>query len=70
MTARAWPSRVAIVGAGTIGVGISHVFAASGITTVLVDATPELSQAQAEKPIDRRDRAYVAPARLRREVEA
>ena len=41
----AWPSRVAVVGAGTMGVGISHVFATNGIATVLVDATPQLSQA-------------------------
>ena len=35
-----WPSRVAIVGAGTMGVGISHVFALSGVPTVLIDSTP------------------------------
>ena len=52
MTARAWPSRVAIVGAGTMGIGISHVFAASGITTVLVDATPELSAAARERSVE------------------
>ena len=43
--ASGWPSRVAVVGAGTMGVGISQVFAASGIQTVLVDATAELSEA-------------------------
>lgn len=36
---RAWPSQVAIVGAGTMGIGISHVFALSGVPTVLIDAT-------------------------------
>lgn len=35
-----WPSRVAVVGAGTMGIGISHVFALSGVQTVLIDATP------------------------------
>ena len=45
--ASGWPSRVAVVGAGTMGVGISQVFAASGIPTVLVDATAELSEAGA-----------------------
>ena len=33
------PARVAIVGAGTMGIGISHVFALSGVPTVLVDGT-------------------------------
>ena len=48
----AWPSRVAVVGAGTMGVGISHVFASSGIPTVLVDATPELSDAARSRAIE------------------
>lgn len=52
MTERAWPSRVAIVGAGTMGIGISHIFAASGIATVLVDATPDQSQAARERSIE------------------
>ena len=47
-----WPSRVAIVGAGTMGLGISHVFAARGISTVLVDATAEQSEAGRERAID------------------
>jgi 3-hydroxybutyryl-CoA dehydrogenase len=47
-----WPSRVAVVGAGTMGVGIAHVFAASSIPTVLVDATPELSAAARERAIE------------------
>jgi 3-hydroxybutyryl-CoA dehydrogenase len=51
VTAPAWPSRIAIVGAGTMGIGISHVFAASGIPTVLVDATPELSATARERSV-------------------
>lgn len=47
-----WPSRVAVVGAGTMGVGISHVFATSGIPTVLVDETAELSEAALERSLD------------------
>lgn len=39
-----WPGRVAVVGAGTMGVGIAHVFALHGIPTVLVDATPARSE--------------------------
>jgi 3-hydroxybutyryl-CoA dehydrogenase len=36
-----WPARVAIVGAGTMGVGISRVFGSHGIPSVLVDTTAE-----------------------------
>lgn len=35
----ALPSKVTIVGAGTMGIGISHVFSLSGVPTVLVDST-------------------------------
>jgi len=42
---RPLPSRVAVVGAGTMGVGIAHVFATNGVPTVLVDASPELTGA-------------------------
>ena len=52
MSDRAWPSSVAIVGAGTMGVGISHVFAANGIPTVLVDATAEQSQAAVARSLE------------------
>ena len=48
----AWPSRVAVVGAGTMGIGIAHVFGASAISTVLVDATPELSEAARARAIE------------------
>lgn len=48
----AWPSRVAVVGAGTMGVGISQVFASSGIPTVLVDATPELAASARERSLE------------------
>ena len=48
----AWPSRVAVVGAGTMGVGIAHVFASSGTPTVLADATPELSEAARARAVE------------------
>ena len=47
-----WPSRVAVVGAGTMGIGIAHVFASSGIPTVLADATPELSDAARDRAVE------------------
>ena len=50
-SAGTWPSRVAVVGAGTMGIGISHVFASNGIPTVLVDATPERSEAARSRAI-------------------
>jgi 3-hydroxybutyryl-CoA dehydrogenase len=46
-----WPQRVAIVGAGTMGVGISQVFASSGIPTLLVDSTPDRSEAARERAV-------------------
>jgi 3-hydroxybutyryl-CoA dehydrogenase len=46
-----WPRRVAIVGAGTMGVGISQVFASSGIPTLLVDSTPDRSEAARERAV-------------------
>jgi 3-hydroxybutyryl-CoA dehydrogenase len=48
----AWPARVAVVGAGTMGIGISHVFATQRIATVLVDATPEQSQLARERAVE------------------
>ena len=46
-----WPRRVAIVGAGTMGVGISQVFASSGIPTLLADSTPDRSEAARERAV-------------------
>jgi 3-hydroxybutyryl-CoA dehydrogenase len=51
-SAGTWPSRVAVVGAGTMGIGISHVFASNGTPTVLVDATPERSEAARSRAIE------------------
>ena len=52
MSERSWPAKVAIVGAGTMGIGISHVFAANGIATALVDATPEQSEVARERSVE------------------
>ena len=52
MTGTAWPARVAVVGAGTMGSGISQVFAAGGVETVLVDATPERSVAARDRTLE------------------
>ena len=50
--ASGWPSRVAVVGAGTMGVGIAHVLATSAIPTVLVDATAEQSEAALTRALE------------------
>ena len=47
-----WPARVVIVGAGMMGVGISHVFASNDIPTVLVDSAPELAEAARARAAD------------------
>ena len=48
----AWPSSVAIVGAGTMGIGISHVFAASGVATVLIDSTAARAESARERSLE------------------
>ncbi len=50
--ARPLPSRVAVVGAGTMGVGIAHVFATNGVPTVLADASPELTEAALARALE------------------
>lgn len=47
-----WPNRVAVIGAGTMGIGIAHVFASNGIPTVLVDSTPERAVAAHERALE------------------
>src|SRR5918998_2503665 len=41
---RGWPRGAAIIGAGTMGLGVAECFAASGIRVLLTDATPELTR--------------------------
>ena len=38
-----WPSGVAVIGAGTMGLGVAECFAVAGIRVLLTDATPELT---------------------------
>lgn len=52
------PQRVAIIGAGTMGLGIAECFALAGMDVVLIDASPELSEL-ALKRLARRVRAHV-----------
>jgi 3-hydroxybutyryl-CoA dehydrogenase len=39
-----WPRGAAIIGAGTMGLGVAECFAAAGIRVLLTDATPELTE--------------------------
>ena len=47
-----WPRSVAVVGAGTMGIGIAHVFASNAIPTVLVDSTPERAERAHEHALE------------------
>ena len=38
------PKSAAIIGAGTMGVGVAECFSVAGIKVVIADASPELSQ--------------------------
>ncbi len=44
-----WPRTAAILGAGTMGLGVAECFAAAGMTVRLADATPELAREAKEK---------------------
>jgi 3-hydroxybutyryl-CoA dehydrogenase len=44
-----WPREVAVIGAGTMGVGVAECLAAAGIGVSLADATPELSREAKEQ---------------------
>src|SRR5215218_7145034 len=39
-----WPRGAAVIGAGTMGLGVAECFAAAGIRVLLTDATPELTR--------------------------
>ena len=52
MSDTAWPGSVAVVSAGTMGAGIAHVFAAHGVPTAVVDASPELSEEARGRAVD------------------
>ncbi|MEJ7841670.1 MAG: 3-hydroxyacyl-CoA dehydrogenase family protein [Rubrobacter sp.] len=46
---REWPRTAAILGAGTMGLGVAECFAAAGMTVRLADATPELAREAKEE---------------------
>src|SRR5919106_6536869 len=54
---RGWPRGAAIIGAGTMGLGVAECFAASGIRVLLTDATPELTR-EAKRRLVQRARGH------------
>ena len=48
-----WPRRVAIIGAGTMGLGVAECFAAAGVEVRLTDATPEMTREAKERLVQR-----------------
>jgi 3-hydroxybutyryl-CoA dehydrogenase len=48
-----WPRRAAVIGAGTMGLGVAECLAAAGIELRLTDATPELSREAKERLVAR-----------------
>ncbi len=52
-THEGWPQTVAVVGAGTMGLGVAECFAAAGISVCLTDATPDLTRRAKESLVGR-----------------
>jgi 3-hydroxybutyryl-CoA dehydrogenase len=48
-----WPRRAAVIGAGTMGLGVAECFAAAGIEVSLTDATPDLTREAKERLVAR-----------------
>jgi 3-hydroxybutyryl-CoA dehydrogenase len=48
-----WPRSAAVVGAGTMGLGVAECFAAAGLRVVLTDATPDLTREARERLVRR-----------------
>jgi 3-hydroxybutyryl-CoA dehydrogenase len=48
-----WPRRAAVIGAGTMGLGVVECFAVAGVEVRLIDATPELTREAKERLVER-----------------
>ena len=51
--ARGWPRSTAIIGAGTMGLGVAESFAVAGTAVRLTDATPDSTQEVYERLMQR-----------------
>jgi 3-hydroxybutyryl-CoA dehydrogenase len=50
---RGWPGSAAVIGAGTMGLGVAESFASAGISVYLADATPDLTWQAKEQLVER-----------------
>src|SRR5918997_629880 len=48
-----WPRRAAVIGAGTMGLGVVECFAVAGVEVRVTDATPELTREAKERLVER-----------------
>jgi 3-hydroxybutyryl-CoA dehydrogenase len=48
-----WPRTVAVIGAGTMGLGVAECLAAAGISVRITDATPEMTREAKERLVER-----------------
>src|SRR3712207_9564682 len=48
-----WPRTVAVIGGGTMGLGVAECFAAAGMSVRLTDATPEMTREAKERLVER-----------------
>lgn len=48
-----WPRRAAIIGGGTMGLGVAECFAAAGMSVRLTDASPDLTRKAKEQLVER-----------------
>src|SRR3712207_656895 len=62
-----WPHSTAVIGAGTMGLGVAECFAAAGVEVRLTDATPELTE-KARGRLVERARGHAEAGLLSREA--
>ena len=68
--ARGWPRSTAIIGAGTMGLGVAESFAVDGTAVRLTDATPESTHEAYERLMQRIQRPLRPPMTSLRPYEA
>ena len=66
-TAPGWPRSTAVIGAGTMGLGVSEYLAAAGVRVRISEATPELAR-QALERLGRRVRGHAEAGLLSQEA--
>jgi 3-hydroxybutyryl-CoA dehydrogenase len=64
---KGWPRGVAVIGAGTMGLGVTECFAVAGVRVLLTDATPELTR-EAKARLIRRANGHAEAGLLSQEA--